>query len=97
MTVLYALCPGGQMKFHVLHDEQTKLYWLLLTEATDSMTDPKRMPAIRYNLRNNERRRLQLHFSRNMIDCASRGWPPSGRSSTPRAITRGWPSTATTW
>jgi hypothetical protein len=23
-TMLYTPCPGGQMKFHVLHDEQTK-------------------------------------------------------------------------
>jgi len=26
------------------------------------------MPANRYNLPNNERRRLQLHFSKNMVD-----------------------------
>ena len=32
------------------------------------MIRPERMPANRYNLPNNERRRLQLHFSRNMID-----------------------------
>ena len=67
-TMLYAPCPGGQMKFHVLYDEQTKLYWLLSTQATDSMIRPDRMPADRYNLPNNERRRLQLHFSKNMID-----------------------------
>lgn len=45
MTVLYAPCPGGQRKFHVLYDEQTKLYWLLSTQATDSMIRPERMPA----------------------------------------------------
>jgi len=67
-TMLYAPCPGGQMKFHVLYDEPTKLYWLLSTQATDSMIRPDRMPADRYNLPNNERRRLQLHFSKNMID-----------------------------
>lgn len=67
-TMLYAPCPGGQMKFHVLYDELTKLYWLLSTQATDSMIRPDRMPADRYNLPNNERRRLQLHFSKNMID-----------------------------
>lgn len=53
--------PGGQMKFHVVYDENTKLYWLLSTQATDSMIRPERLP-------NNERRRLQLHFSKNMID-----------------------------
>jgi hypothetical protein len=67
-TLLYVPCPGGQMRFHVLYDEVTNLYWLLSTQATDSMIRPDRMPADRYNLPNNERRRLQLHFSKNMID-----------------------------
>jgi len=67
-TLLYVPCPGGQMKFHVFYDDTTRLYWLLSTQATDSMIRPERMPAGRYNLPNNERRRLQLHFSKNMID-----------------------------
>ncbi len=66
--MLYVPCPGGQMKFHILHDEPTRLYWLLSTQAGDSMTRPDRLPADRYNLPNNERRRLQLHFSTNCID-----------------------------
>ncbi|MEZ0299318.1 MAG: exo-alpha-sialidase [Candidatus Methylacidiphilales bacterium] len=67
-TLLYIPCPGGQMKFHILQDPETQLYWLLSTQATDSMIRPERMPADRYNLLNNERQRLQLHFSRNMVD-----------------------------
>jgi len=67
-TMLYVPCPGGQMKFHVLYDDVTRLYWLLSTQATDSMCRADRLPPGRYNLPNNERRRLQLHFSRNMID-----------------------------
>jgi len=67
-TVLYVPCPGGQMKFHVLQDPPTGLYWLLSTQATDSMTRADRLPPDRYNLPNNQRRRLQLHFSKNMID-----------------------------
>ena len=66
--VLYVPCPGGQMKFHVLHDGLTKLYWLLSTQATDSMTRADHLPADRFGLPNNERRRLQLHFSKNMVD-----------------------------
>ena len=66
--IVYIPCPGGQMKFHVLYDEKTKLFWLLSTQSTDSMTRPDRMPPKRYDLPNNERRRLQLHFSKNMID-----------------------------
>ena len=67
-TCMFVPCPGGQMKFHVLHDEQAGLYWLLSTQATDSMRRADRLGDERYNLPNNERRRLQLHFSRNMID-----------------------------
>jgi hypothetical protein len=67
-TMLYVPCPGGQMKFHILYDEKTKLYWLLSTQATDSMTRPDRLPDNRFNLPNNERQRLVLHFSKNCID-----------------------------
>jgi hypothetical protein len=65
---LFLPCPGGQMRFHVLYDEKTRLYWLLSTQATDSMTRANRLPENRYNLPNNERRRLQLHFSKNLVD-----------------------------
>lgn len=65
---LFVPCPGGQMRFHVIQDEQTGLYWLLSTQSRDSATRADRLPANRYNLPNNERRRLQLHFSKNMID-----------------------------
>ena len=44
------------------------LFWLLSTQSTDSMCRPDRLPEGRYNLPNNERRRLQLHFSKNCID-----------------------------
>ena len=76
--MLFVPCPGGQMKFHVLYDEPTKLYWLLSTQATDSMTRPDRLPADRYNLPNNERRRLQLHFSKNMVDWCFAGLVAAG-------------------
>ncbi|PCJ52120.1 MAG: hypothetical protein COA79_24595 [Planctomycetota bacterium] len=77
-TILYTPCPGGQMKFHVLYDEETKLYWLLSTQAIDSMIRVDKMPANRYNLPNNERRRLQLHFSKNMIDWCFAGLVTTG-------------------
>ena len=65
---VFVPCPGGQMKFHILYDEATKLYWLLNTQATDSMTRAERLSEERFDLPNNERHRLQLHFSRNCID-----------------------------
>lgn len=72
--ILYVPCPGGQMKFHILQDPETDLYWLLSTQATDSMTRPDRLPTNRFNLPNNERHRLVLHFSRNCVD-----WCLAGR------------------
>jgi hypothetical protein len=65
---LYLPFPGGQMKFSVVYDEKTKLYWMVGTQSTDSMTRPELLPADRYALSDNERRRLVLHFSTNMVD-----------------------------
>ncbi|MBT6143947.1 MAG: exo-alpha-sialidase, partial [Gemmatimonadetes bacterium] len=76
--MLYVPCPGGQMKFHILQDDQTGLFWLLSTQATDSMTRPELLPANRFNLPNNERRRLQLHFSTNCIDWCFAGLVTAG-------------------
>ena len=67
-TALFLPMPGGQMRFHILYDEPTKLYWLLSSQATDSMTRAEKLPEDRFNLPNNERHRLQLHFSKNMVD-----------------------------
>lgn len=66
--VVYLPMPGGQMRFHILYDEETKLYWLLSTQATDSMTRAELLPPDRYNIPNDERRRLTLHFSKNLVD-----------------------------
>lgn len=79
-TVLFVPCPGGQMRFHVLYDEPSRLYWLLSSQATDSMTRAERLPANRYNLPNNERHRLQLHFSKNMVDWCFAGIVAMGAS-----------------
>ena len=66
--VVFVPCPGGQMKFHILYDDVTELFWLLSTQATDSMIRPEAMPPERFDLPNNERQRLVLHFSKNCID-----------------------------
>ncbi|HPF55917.1 MAG TPA: hypothetical protein PLV03_05200 [Clostridiales bacterium] len=65
---VYLPIPGGQMKFHILHDDVSGYYWLLSTQSTDSMVIPEKMPKDRYGLPDNERRRLQLHFSKNCVD-----------------------------
>jgi len=66
--MLYVPCPGGHLKFHILYDSVTRLFWLLSSQSTDSMTRPDRLPPNRYNLPNNERHRLVLHFSKNCVD-----------------------------
>ncbi len=60
--------PVGQMRFHVLYDKKTKLYWLLGSQATDSMSRPETLPAERYDAPNNERHRMVLYFSKNLVD-----------------------------
>lgn len=77
---LFMPCPGGHMRFHVLYDEKTKLYWLLSSQATDSMTRAEALPADRFSLPNNERSRLVLHFSRNMVDWCFAGLVATGHA-----------------
>lgn len=67
-TMLYLPVPGGQMRFHVVYDAATKLYWLIGSQATDSMRRADRLPPERFDLPYNERHRLVLHFSRNLVD-----------------------------
>jgi len=66
--MLFVPCPGGQMRFHILYDEVGKLFWLLSSQTTDSMTRPELLDEDRFNLPNNERQRLVLHFSKNCVD-----------------------------
>ncbi|TMV49422.1 exo-alpha-sialidase [Paenibacillus mesophilus] len=77
--VAFVPCPGGQLKFHILYDEVSRLYWLLSSQARDSMIRAELMPDDRYGLPNNERDRLQLHFSTNCIDWCFAGLVCAGR------------------
>lgn len=67
-TLLHVPFPGGQMRFHILYDDVTRLYWLLGTQATDSMTRAELLPPERGSNPNNERNRLVLHVSSNCFD-----------------------------
>jgi hypothetical protein len=80
--VLYVPCPGGHMRFHMLWDASTELYWLLSSVATDSMRRPDQLPSERFNLPNNERHILGLYFSRNCLDWCFAGIVARGE--TPR-------------
>ena len=79
--VVFLPMPGGQMRFHVLYDEVTKLYWLVSTQCTDSMTRIELLPEDRYNIPCDERDRLQLSFSKNMVDWCFAGLVTKGESS----------------
>lgn len=78
--IVFVPCPGGQMKFHIVYDDVTELYWLLSSQATDSMTRADLLPEDRFSLPNNERHRLQLHFSKNCIDWCFAGLVDMGDS-----------------
>lgn len=77
---LYVPCPGGQMRFHITFDVETGTYWLLSSVATDSSRHPDRMPSDRYNLPNNERHILGLHYSWNCLDWIFAGIVAKGGS-----------------
>jgi hypothetical protein len=76
--MLFVPCPGGQMRFHILYDEVTALFWLLSSVATDSMTRADRLPDNRFSLPNNERHILALHYSRNCLDWCLAGIVAAG-------------------
>ncbi len=78
--VVFLPMPGGQMRFHVLYDDVTKLYWLVSTQCTDSMTRRELMGPERYNIPCDERDRLQLSFSKNMVDWCFAGFVAKGDS-----------------
>jgi hypothetical protein len=77
-TMLFLPFPGGQMRFHVIYDMKTKLYWMLGTQATDSMSRVETLHPDRFDLPNNERQRMVLHFSKNMVDWCFAGLVATG-------------------
>ncbi len=78
--IVFLPMPGGQMKFHICWDEKTKLYWLLSTQATDSMRRKELLSKERFNIPCDERQRLQLSFSTNMVDWCFAGLVAIGES-----------------
>ena len=89
--MLYLPLPGGHLKFHLIYDKVTELYWLASNQSTDSMTRPNMLPPERYNLPNNERNRLVLHFSKNCVDWCFAGVISEGSGA---RQTRNYPSIA---
>lgn len=78
--LLFLPFPGGHMRFHVLFDEATKLYWMLGSQSTDSMTRIENLPEDRYGRPDNERHRMVLHFSKNVVDWCFAGLVATGNT-----------------
>lgn len=69
INISYVPFPGGHLKFFIIYDKVSNLFWLISNQATDSMRNINSLANTkRYGLPNNERHRLQLHFSKNCID-----------------------------
>lgn len=66
--MLYVPLPGGQVSFHIAYDEPSRLYWMISSQATDSMRRVELLSSKRYGMPNQERHRLVLHFSKNCMD-----------------------------
>jgi len=60
--------PGGHLKFFILFDPLSNLFWLTSSQSTDSLARPDTVPAGRHSLPNGERHRLALHYSTNCLD-----------------------------
>ncbi|ESY65908.1 MULTISPECIES: hypothetical protein [Mesorhizobium] len=77
---LFVPFPGGHLKFFLLYDDESRLFWLLSSQATDSMVRLTHISQERHNLPNNERHRLQLNFSKNCIDWCFAGLVAAGKT-----------------
>jgi hypothetical protein len=71
--------PGGHRRFHLLHDADSGLYWLLSNQARDSMVRPERLDDARPGLPADHGPLLQLSFSTNLVDWCMAGWVAGGR------------------
>lgn len=73
--LLYIPFPGGCMKFHIVYDEVSRLYWLIASrnESSNFLQNPKRYPGVGM-----ERRQLELFYSRDLFDWCSAGMVAAG-------------------
>lgn len=60
--------PGGHLPFDIIYDKPSKLYWMISNQSVDSMARMEDLPHERKGLPCDELHRLQLHFSKNLVD-----------------------------
>lgn len=88
--ILFLPIPGGHLKFFIIYDDISQLFWLISNQATDSMRAIDSLDTTkRYGLPNNERHRLQLHFSKNCVDWCFAGMIACSNNET---LSRNYPS-----
>ncbi len=69
--------PGGYMKFQILRDEESKLYWLVSSRTEfSSFTKRETLPEGVFWV--DERQRLELYYSRNLFDWCCAGTVAKG-------------------
>jgi hypothetical protein len=66
--ILFLPVPGGHLRFHIVPDPLSGMFWLVSNQATDSMARIELLGPDTPGLGNNERHRLVLHFSCNLVD-----------------------------
>jgi hypothetical protein len=66
--------PGGNTRFDLFHDEATRLFWLVSNQIRDSLCRVERLPQGRPGLPCDDLQRLQIHFSRNLVDWCFAGF-----------------------
>lgn len=78
-TILYTYLPGAFMKFQIIWDAKSSLYWLIATRSRQTtFTKMENMPS--YVQHFNERCRLELYYSRNLFDWCSAGLVAQGNT-----------------
>lgn len=69
---------GGESKFHILYDENTRTYWLLTTEFTDRMVNFDNWQPNQH--KGYDRSRLVLYYSYNCFDWLFAGVVAAGKT-----------------
>ncbi|MCD8069251.1 MAG: hypothetical protein LUE87_10280 [Lachnospiraceae bacterium] len=79
--MFYVNIPGGgASKFHILYDGESKTYWLLTNDFTDSMNRREKIPG--QKIPGYDRSRLVLYYSCNCFDWLFAGVVAAGRDLT---------------
>ena len=78
-NLFYLPFPGGEMKFQIIYDEPSRLYWLITSQST--YTTFTRSDALAAEVAHyKERNRLELFYSKNCFDWSHAGVVACGKT-----------------